>query len=72
MMKAESLIRISVCINRKKGTTEEEFNEYWAHHHGPLVIPWLRRCGVVRYVQVRALHHLAFVRSWILLAWFWD
>lgn len=52
MMNTEPLIRVTVCIHRKKGTTEEEFNKYWAYQHGPLVIPWLQRCGILRYVQV--------------------
>lgn len=52
MMDTEPLIRVTVCVNRKKGTTEEEFNKYWAYEHGPLALDWLLRCGIVRYVQV--------------------
>ncbi|KAL1901980.1 hypothetical protein Sste5346_001686 [Sporothrix stenoceras] len=51
MMNTEPLIRVTVCVNRKKGTTEEEFNKYWAYEHGPLALDWLLRCGIVRYVQ---------------------
>ncbi|KAF7551828.1 hypothetical protein G7Z17_g4761 [Cylindrodendrum hubeiense] len=51
MMNTESLIRVTVCVNRREGTTEEEFNKYWAYQHGPLATPWLQRCGIVRYVQ---------------------
>jgi hypothetical protein len=53
MMNTEPLIRVTVCVNRRKGTTEEEFNKYWAYTHGPLATDWLLRCGIVRYVQVR-------------------
>lgn len=52
MINTEPLIRVTVCVNRKKGTTEEEFNKYWAYEHGPLALDWLLRCGIVRYVQV--------------------
>lgn len=58
MMNTEPLIRITVCVNRKKGTTEKEFNDYWANHHGPLAIPWLKRCGILRYVQVSVPYQL--------------
>jgi len=47
----EKLIRVTVCVHRKKGTTEEEFNKYWAYKHGPLAISWLLRCGIVKYTQ---------------------
>lgn len=52
MMNTEPLIRVTVCVNRKPGTTEEEFNKYWAYTHGPLATDWLLRYGIVRYVQV--------------------
>lgn len=52
MMNTEPLIRVTVCVNRKPGTTEEEFNKYWAYKHGPFATEWLLRCGIVRYVQV--------------------
>ncbi|OAA62524.1 Dimeric alpha-beta barrel [Niveomyces insectorum RCEF 264] len=51
MMNTEPLIRVTVCVKRKKGTTEQEFHEYWANKHGPLALQWLLRCGIVRYVQ---------------------
>lgn len=53
IMNTEPLIRVTVCVNRKPGTTEAEFNHYWAYQHGPLALEWLLRCGIVRYVQVR-------------------
>ncbi|KAB5513243.1 EthD domain-containing protein [Coniochaeta sp. 2T2.1] len=51
MMNTEPLIRVTVCVNRKPDTTEEEFNKYWAYQHGPLATEWLLRCGILRYVQ---------------------
>lgn len=53
MTSTEPLIRISVCIHRKEGISEEDFHRYWAHEHGPLAAEWLKRCGIVKYVQVR-------------------
>ncbi|KAH6662585.1 EthD domain-containing protein [Halenospora varia] len=47
----EKLIRVSVAVHRKPGTTEEEFNKYWAYKHGPLATEWLLRCGIVKYTQ---------------------
>jgi len=48
----EKLIRVTVLVNRKKGTTEDEFNKYWAYKHGPLVTNWLLRSGIIKYTQV--------------------
>jgi hypothetical protein len=52
MTNTESLIRVSVAVNRREGMTEDEFNKYWAYEHGPLAVDWLLRCKIVRYVQV--------------------
>jgi hypothetical protein len=48
----ESLIRITICAHRKEGITEDDFHRFWAHEHGPLAAEWLKRCGIVKYVQV--------------------
>lgn len=48
----EKLIRVTVCVHRKKGTTEDEFNKYWAYKHAPLATNWLLRCGIIKYTQV--------------------
>ena len=53
MTSTEPLIRISICIHRRAGISEEAFHQYWAHEHGPLAAEWLKRCGGVKYVQVR-------------------
>jgi hypothetical protein len=52
MASTETLIRISICIHRRKEISEEFFHRYWAHEHGPLAAEWLKRCGIVKYVQV--------------------
>ncbi|KAF2462820.1 NAD(P)-binding protein [Lindgomyces ingoldianus] len=44
-MSTESLIRVTVCVNRKPGTTEDEFSKYWAYKHGPLATEWLQPTG---------------------------
>ncbi|KAJ4351920.1 uncharacterized protein N0V89_007264 [Didymosphaeria variabile] len=50
-MSTEGLIRVTVLVNRRPGMSEDEFNRYWAYEHGPLATDWLRRSGIVRYVQ---------------------
>lgn len=54
IMSTESLIRVTVLVNRKPGTTEEEFSKYWAYKHGPLATDWLKRNGIIKYVQVNS------------------
>lgn len=49
-MSTEPLVRVTVLVNRKFGTTEEEFNKYWACKHGPLATDWLQRSGIIEYV----------------------
>ncbi|KAF2840325.1 hypothetical protein M501DRAFT_1015385 [Patellaria atrata CBS 101060] len=50
-MSTEQYIRVQVFVNRREGLSEEEFNRYWAHEHGPLATEWLRRCGIIKYTQ---------------------
>lgn len=47
------LLRITMYVKRKEGTSEEDFSKYWTERHAPLVSEWLARHGVVRYTQVR-------------------
>lgn len=54
-MSTEPLIRVTVLVNRKPGTTEDEFNKYWAYNHGPLATDWLQRNGIIKYTQVSPL-----------------
>ncbi|KAH8173539.1 ethD domain-containing protein [Sarocladium implicatum] len=50
-MSPEPLIRITVCVHRRPGISEDAFHRYWAYEHGPLAAEWLKRCGVLKYVQ---------------------
>ncbi|KAF2265055.1 hypothetical protein CC78DRAFT_567836 [Lojkania enalia] len=50
-MSTEPLVRVTVCVNRRQGTTEDEFNKYWAYKHGPLATDWLQRNGIIKYSQ---------------------
>lgn len=52
MMNTEPLVRVTVCVNRRPGMSEDEFSDYWVNKHGPLATEWLLRCGILRYVQV--------------------
>lgn len=51
-MTSERYIRITSLIPRKKGTTAEAFHKHWATVHGPLVLDFMMRHGVVEYRQV--------------------
>jgi len=42
-------------INRKSGISKEEFYSYWTQVHGPLVHDFMKRHGVVEYVQGRTI-----------------
>lgn len=65
MASTEPLIRISISCHRKPGLSEKEFHRYWAHEHGLLAAEWVKRSGIVRYVQVRApLLRLSRVSRW--------
>ena len=46
------LTRITVMARRKPGLTMEYFQRYLKESHGPLVAPWLKRHGIIYYVQV--------------------
>lgn len=51
-MSTEKLIRITTLIPRKKGMTEKEFYKHWTEVHGPMVVDFMMRHGVVEYRQV--------------------
>lgn len=46
------VVRVSVYIRRKAGMSQEEFNHYWSHVHGPVVRPLLEKMGFLKYTQV--------------------
>ena len=59
-MSTENLIRITSFINRKKGVSKEDFYNYWTQVHGPLVHDFMKRHGVVEYVQVNIKPYFVF------------
>ncbi|KAK7207665.1 EthD domain-containing protein [Myxozyma melibiosi] len=52
-MSLKEMTRVSVMARRNPAMSLEEFQKYLKESHGPLVAPWLKRYGVVKYVQ----HH---------------
>ncbi|KXJ87838.1 EthD domain-domain-containing protein [Microdochium bolleyi] len=50
-MSTEKLIRITTLIPRKKGMSQDDFYKHWATVHGPMVIDFMMRHGVVEYRQ---------------------
>ncbi len=52
MSQTEKLIRITTLIPRKKGLTPAQFYKHWTEVHGPMVIDFMMRHGVVEYRQV--------------------
>ncbi|RAH66135.1 EthD domain-containing protein [Aspergillus aculeatinus CBS 121060] len=54
----EPLIRLTLLLKKRNDITHEEFHHHWTHVHGPLVSAWLRRHGVIRYVQYHQLPEL--------------
>jgi len=48
----QPLIRITVFAQHNPKLSESQFNEHWATKHGPLVAEWLKRNGIVKYIQV--------------------
>ncbi|KIW99161.1 uncharacterized protein Z519_00824 [Cladophialophora bantiana CBS 173.52] len=45
------VLRVSMYLKRKPGLTEEQFNHYWSHVHGPLVRPLVEKYGILKYTQ---------------------
>lgn len=55
-MSTEHLIRITSLIPRKKGMSQAAFYKHWTTIHGPLVLDFMTRHGVVEYRQVMEEH----------------
>lgn len=51
-MSTEKLIRITTLIPRKKGMSKSDFYKHWTTAHGPMVVDFMMRHGVVEYRQV--------------------
>ncbi|KAK6510266.1 hypothetical protein TWF481_004983 [Arthrobotrys musiformis] len=39
-------------FKKKPGMSDEKFNEYWAHIHGPLCIELMQKYGIIRNAQL--------------------
>jgi hypothetical protein len=46
------VMRVSMYLKKKAGMSQEEFNHYWSHVHGPLVRPLVEKYGILKYTQV--------------------
>ncbi|KAJ9608854.1 hypothetical protein H2200_006625 [Cladophialophora chaetospira] len=46
------VLRVSMYLKKKPGLSQEEFNRYWSHVHGPLVRPLVEKYGILKYTQV--------------------
>ncbi|KIX98399.1 uncharacterized protein Z520_05700 [Fonsecaea multimorphosa CBS 102226] len=51
MATKQKVMRVCMYLKRKPGLTEEEFNHYWSHVHGPLVRPLVEKYGILKYTQ---------------------
>lgn len=49
------MIKLTFCLVRLPHLTREEFQDYWAGTHGPLVASVAEVLQIRRYVQLRAL-----------------
>lgn len=49
------MIKLTFCLVRLPHLTREEFQDYWCHHHGPLVRSVAHELQIRRYVQFHSL-----------------
>lgn len=45
-------VSIVAFMKRKPGLTHEQFYHHWVNVHGPLVKPWAKKHGFLKYRQV--------------------
>lgn len=45
------MIKMTICLRRKKGLTPQEFSDYWLNKHGPLVKKHAAALRMLRYAQ---------------------
>ncbi|KAK7186864.1 hypothetical protein PSPO01_06993 [Paraphaeosphaeria sporulosa] len=51
-MAKENYIQILTHIRRNRQLTPEKFYDHWENVHGPKVIPWAEKHGIVQYQQI--------------------
>ena len=49
------MIKLVMCISRRKDMTREEFQEHWLNHHGPHFMEVAKSYRVKKYVQSHTL-----------------
>jgi len=55
-----AMIKMTICLRRKKGLTQEQFSDYWLNKHGPLV---KKHAGVLRIARYAQCHTRAAVQE---------
>lgn len=50
-----SVVKLVFCLQRRNGSSREEFQRYWRGTHGPLVRRYAAALAIRRYVQVHTL-----------------
>lgn len=49
----QRVYRFSLYVKKRSDITEDEFGRHWREQHAPLTGEWLKRYGILKYVQVR-------------------
>ncbi len=48
------MVKVTVCLKKKQGISDEEFSRYYAQTHAALAGPVLLKHNCVSYTQVRS------------------
>ena len=49
------MIKLVMCVHRRRDLTRAQFHDYWIGHHGPLFASFAAQYRAVRYVQSHTL-----------------
>ena len=49
------MIKLVMCVHRRRDLTRAQFHDYWISHHGPLFASFAAQYRAVRYVQNHTL-----------------
>ena len=49
------MIKLVMCVHRRRDLTRAQFHDYWSSHHGPLFASFAAQYRAVRYVQSHTL-----------------
>ena len=49
------MIKLVMCVHRRRDLTRAQFHDYWISHHGPLFASFAEVYRAVRYVQSHTL-----------------